>query len=96
MTENNTQEFGITSWADFKNNKNNQKPKVYGLGDFDMKDHVRETPRSDSALLSPVIESLGLYAQIGAPAKKYAPPVSGENPSATSRNSGTKNIIEDA
>ncbi len=76
--------------------ENNQKPKVYGLGDFDMKDHVRETPRSDSALLSPVIESLGLYAQIGAPAKKYAPPVSGENPSATSRNSGTKNIIEDA
>lgn len=38
-------------------------PKVYGLESFDIAQHIRETPRSDSALLSPVIESIGLYAQ---------------------------------
>ncbi len=71
-----------------------QKPKVYGLSDFNSEDHIRETPRADSALLAPVIESLGLYAQIVAPARQYIAPKSGINKGAASRNSGTKNTIE--
>lgn len=47
-------------------NSQQETPKVYGLEDFDMSQHIRETPRADSALLSPVIESIGLYAQIKA------------------------------
>ncbi|MDO9180382.1 MAG: DNA replication terminus site-binding protein [Agitococcus sp.] len=75
--------------------EDDKKPKVYGLSDFNMEDHVRETPRADSAILAPVIESMGLYAQISAPAKKYTPPASGKNDGAASRNSGTKNYIQE-
>ncbi|HQV79656.1 MAG TPA: DNA replication terminus site-binding protein [Agitococcus sp.] len=46
-----------------------QLPRVYGLDDFDIADHLRETPRADSALLSSVIEGLGLFAQVRAPKK---------------------------
>lgn len=71
-----------------------KRPKVYGLNDFNSEDHLRENPRSDSALLAPVIESLGLYAQIVAPTRQYTAPANGENKGAASRNSGTKNYIE--
>ncbi len=71
-----------------------KKPKVYGLSDFNSEDHIRANPRSDSALLAPVIESLGLYAQIVAPARPYIAPESGDNKGATSRNTGNKNHID--
>lgn len=42
-------------------------PKVHGLDNFDITDHLRETPRADAALLANVIDSLGLYAQVKPP-----------------------------
>ncbi|PTQ89145.1 DNA replication terminus site-binding protein [Agitococcus lubricus] len=50
-------------------NEPTQKPRVYGLNPFDMSEHLRETPRADAALLSSVIESIGLFAQVKSPKK---------------------------
>ncbi len=62
-------------------------PRVHGLDNFDIADHLRETPRADSALLANVIESLGLYAQIRPPQKTQDEPINAaENLSATGRN----------
>ena len=44
-------------------------PRVYGLNDFDIADHLRETPRADAALLASVIDSIGLFAQVRSPKK---------------------------
>jgi hypothetical protein len=46
-----------------------QLPRVYALNDFDIADHLRETPRADSALLASVIDSIGLFAQVRSPKK---------------------------
>lgn len=48
-----------------------QLPRVYGLDDFDIANHLRETPRADSALLSSVIEGLGLFAQVSSRKKVH-------------------------
>jgi hypothetical protein len=67
------------------------------LDDFDITDHLRETPRADAALLSNVIDSLGLYAQVRAPKKAKEEPIdAADNQGATSRNMAThrKAVIE--
>lgn len=47
-------------------------PHVLGLKSFDIHEHLRDTPRADAALLGTVIERLGLYVQMRAPAKPRA------------------------